>query len=89
MSLRIVECEYPSGDVYGVFFLGDHEIGRADLTSDGWLPYNKRKPLTAEMAAKSMIDTMMRYAKADLAHAEKMLYALRLYCGGELPKDKK
>ena len=88
MPLRIVECEYPSGNQYGVFFLGDHEIGRADLTSDGWLPYGKRKPLTAEMAAKSMIDTMMRHAKDDLAHAEKMLDALRLFCGGKLPKDK-
>lgn len=87
MPLRIVECKHPSGEEYGVFFLGIHEIGRAYKTDAGWVPFCKRKPLTSEMAAKSMIDTKMRRAKADLAHAEKMMDALRMYCGGELPKD--
>lgn len=41
------------------------------------------------MAAKSMIYTKMRKATADLAHAEKMMDALRLYCGGKLPKEEK
>lgn len=85
MPLRIVELEFPSGNVYGVFFLGDHEIGRAYKHPGGWVRFCTRKPLTAEMAAKSMIKTMMRKAMADLAHAEKMMDALRLYCGGKLP----
>jgi len=73
--------------MYGVFFLGIHEIGRAAKTDAGWVTFYKRKPITAEMAAKSMIETMMLRAKSDMAHAEKMLVALRLYCGGKLPKD--
>ncbi len=85
MTLRIEECEYPSGAVYGVFFIGRHEIGRADKKSDGWVPFRKRKTLSAEMAAKAMIDTMANKAKEDAAHAKKMLEGLRMYCGGRLP----
>lgn len=89
MPLRIVECEYPNGNMYGVFFLGIHEIGRAYKNDAGWVTFCKRKPVTAEMAAKAMIETMVRKAMADLAHAEKMMVALRLYCGGKLPKEEK
>ena len=87
MTLRIEECEYPSGAVYGVFFIGRHEIGRADKKPDGWVPFRKRKTLTAEMAAKAMIDTMANKAKEDAAHAKKMLEGLRMYCGGRLPSN--
>lgn len=87
MTLRIEECEYPSGAVYGVFFIGRHEIGRADKKSDGWVPFRKRKTMSAEMAAKAMIDTMANKAKEDAAHAKKMLEGLRVYCGGRLPSN--
>lgn len=52
-------------------------------------PLAKNQTPTSEMAAKSMIYTKMRKATADLAHAEKMMDALRLYCGGKLPKEEK
>lgn len=87
MTLRIEECEYPNGDTYGVFFLGRHEIGRADKKPDGWVPFRKRKVLSAEMAAKAMIDSMLNAAKADEQHAKKMLEALCMYCGGRLPSN--
>lgn len=87
MTLRIEEFESQSGAMYGVFFIGRHEIGRADKKPDGWVPFRKRKTLTAEMAAKAMIDTMANKAKKDAAHAKKMLEGLRMYCGGRLPSN--
>ncbi len=83
--MRIPKRQY----VRSVFFLGIHEIGRAYKNDAGWVTFCKRKPVTAEMAAKAMIETMVRKAMADLAHAEKMMVALRLYCGGKLPKEEK
>lgn len=87
MTLRIEECEFPNGAVYGVFFIGRHEIGKATKNPDSWIPFQKRKVLTAEMAAKAMIDTMSNRAKKDADHAKKMLEGLRMYCGGRLPSN--
>ena len=88
--LRIVECEYPNKDYkYGVFYLGDHEIGRAAKADGGWIPHGKRKALPDEMAAKAMIDSAISKARRDEANARKMLEALRMYCGGKLPPDGK
>lgn len=85
MTLRIEDRESPSGAVYGVFFIGRHEIGSAYKKPGGWVPFHKKKTLTEEMAAKAMIDTMVNKAKEDAAHARKMLEGLRMYCGGRLP----
>lgn len=90
MMLRIVECEYPNPEYkYGIFYLGDHEIGRANKIEGGWVPNGKRKALPEEMAAKAMIDSAISKARRDEAHARKMLDALRMYCGGRLPPDGK
>ena len=85
--LNITKCEYPNGSMYGVFFIGRNEIGRADKTDEGWRVFGKRKTLSEEMAAKAMIDGAISKARLDEDHARKMLDALRLYCGGRLPAD--
>lgn len=87
MPLRIQECEYPSGATYGVFFMGQHEIGRADKIDGGWRPWRTRKVLPEEQAAKAMLDRAISKAREDEKQARKMLGALRLYCGGALPPD--
>ena len=87
MPLRIQECKYLSGAVYGVFFMGQHEIGRADKVGDGWRLFRARKVLPEEQAAKAMLDRAISKAREDEAHARKMLAALRTYCGGSLPPD--
>ena len=85
--LRIEEFEYPNGTTYGVFYLGKYMIGRADKSAEGWHGQHKKKALSAEMAAKSMIDTAIHAARADEIHARKMLAALRDYCDGRLAPD--
>ena len=87
MPLRIQECEYPSGATYGVFFMGQHEIGRADKIDGGWRLFRARKVLPEEQAAKAMLDRAISKAREDEKHARKMLDALRMYCGGALPPD--
>lgn len=87
MPLRISECKYPSGDIYGVFFMGQHEIGRADKIGGFWRLRGARKVLTEEGAAKAMIDRAITKAREDERNARKMLEALRLFCGGSLPSD--
>lgn len=83
--LRLEEDIYPSGEIYAKFYIGSNLIGTAKKMPDGWLPFNKRKVLNAELAAKTMIDSMANKAKKDAMHAAKLLDALRLYCGGRLP----
>jgi hypothetical protein len=85
--LRIVECEYPDGSTYGVFFIGSHEIGRADRRDGGWRLWRARKVLPEEQAAKAMLDRAISKAREDEKHARKLLDALRMYCGGSLPPD--
>jgi len=87
MTLRITECEYPSGSTYGVFFMGRDEIGRADKIGDGGRLFRARKVLNEEQAAKAMIDRMLCKARNDEAKARKLLNGLRMYCGGRLPPD--
>ena len=87
MPLRIQECEYPSGATYGVFFMGQHEIGRADKLDGGWRLFRARKVLPEEQAAKAMLDRAISKAREDEKQARKMLEALRMYCGGALPPD--
>jgi hypothetical protein len=87
MSLRIQEYEYPNGATYGVFFMGRHEIGRADKMDGGWRLRRARKVLAEEQAAKAMLDRAIIKARDDEKQARKMLDALRLYCGGTLPPD--
>ena len=60
MPLRIQECEYPSGAAYGVFFMGQHEIGRADKIDGGWRLWRARKVLPEEQAAKAMLDLVRK-----------------------------
>lgn len=87
MPLKIQQCEYPSGAIYGVFFIGRDEIGRADKVDGGWRLFGARKVLPEEQAAKAMIDRMISKARADETMARKMLAALRMYCGGAIPPD--
>ena len=87
MTLRIQECDYPSGATYGVFFMGQYEIGRADKIDDGWRLWRARKVLPGEQAAKAMLDRAISKAHEDEKRARKMLDALRMYCGGALPPD--
>ena len=82
MPLRIVECEYPSGAIYGLFYIGNHEIGRADKLQGGWRVFGARKVLSEEHAAKQMLDRAIRSAREDEKQARKMLDALRMYCSG-------
>lgn len=70
MSYRIVECNTPNGAIYGVFYVDDHEIGRAYKGNDGlWTMFRNRKPQAADDAAKSMIFRMKREARMALDHA--------------------
>jgi hypothetical protein len=87
MPLRIQEQTYISGATYGVFFMGTHEIGRADKVGDGWRLPRARKVLPEEQAAKAMLDRAISKAREDEKQARKMLASLRLYCGGALPPD--
>jgi hypothetical protein len=87
MPLRIQECEYPSGAVYGVFFIGRDEIGRADKIDGGWRLFRARKVLPEEQAAKAMLDRAISKAREDEKLARNLLAALRMYCGGSLPPD--
>ena len=88
--LRIVECEYPNPKYrYGMFYLDDNEIGRADKADGGWIPRGKRKVLPDEAAAQVMIESIISKARRDEAHATKMLDALRIHCGGTLPVGRK
>jgi hypothetical protein len=87
MPLRIQECEYPSGAIYGVFFMGQHEIGRAERIGGGWRLFRARKVLPEEQAAKAMLDRAISTARDDEVRARKMLEALRMYCGGAIPPD--
>ncbi|MHB1641442.1 MAG: hypothetical protein ACYCS8_02125 [Acidithiobacillus sp.] len=88
--LRIVEFQYPDPKYrYGVFYLGDNEIGRADKADGGWIPRGKRKALPDVAAAKVMIESAILKARRDEARAMKMLDALRIYCSGTLPAGQK
>lgn len=78
MPLRIQEVEYPNGSTYGVFFMGTHEIGRADKIDGGWRLRRSRKVLTEEQAAKVMLDRAISKAREDEKHARKMLLALSI-----------
>ena len=84
IELRVVEGEYPNGSIFGTFYLGRHEIGRAAKTPAGWIPNGKRKALSEVMAAKAMIDTMFSKAENDRKHARRLLNDLRLHNGGSL-----
>lgn len=86
MTLRIQECEYPNGKTYGVFFIGRHEIGRADKVEGGWIVWRARKVLPEEQAAKAMIDRLISKAREDEKHARAMLAELGKYCG-RIPPD--
>lgn len=86
--LRIEENQYPSGATYGVFFLGQEEIGRADKLPDGWKPQGKKKVLPEVHAAKAMLDSLLAKADRDRARATKLLDALRIYNGGSLPPSR-
>lgn len=89
IELRIREGVYPNGQPYGVFYLGRHEIGRAQKVVDGWIPTGKRKVLSEVHAAKAMIDSKINRAKLDEAFAKSLLNDLRLHCGGSIPPNKK
>ena len=88
ITLRIVESEYPSGATYGTFYLGRHEIGRADKLPEGWKPFGKRKVLPEIHAAKAMIDALISKADRDRKFALELLHDLRLHNGGTLPPSK-
>lgn len=76
-ELRIVECEYPySPHVYGIFFVDDVEIGKADKAADGWTPYNRRKVFTAKQAAQLMLESKISAAKKEQKRATALLEAL-------------
>ena len=85
IELRIVETERPNGQTYGVFFLGIHEIGRADKMLDGWKPFGKRNVLPEVHATKAMIDSLISRADKARVHALSLLNDLRLHNGGSLP----
>jgi len=66
MGLRIDEQTYPAGGTYGVFFLDEQEIGRADKVPEGWRPFRKvRTQPTAALAAKVMLATTLQKLKAE------------------------
>lgn len=78
MQLKIEFRTYPNGESYGVFYLGRHEIGKADQKENGWLLRGSRKVSPCEIsAAKAMIDRMIRKARNDAAHARNMMEELR------------
>lgn len=90
MTLRIEEAQYPAGGTYGVFFIGSHQIGRADKMPDGWRVYRKRKTMpTPELAAKTMLDDKLNELRVEEDRTRKLLDGLRIYCGGRLPSTTK
>lgn len=90
MTLRIEEKQYPAGGIYGVFFIGTHEIGRADKMPDGWVVFRKRKTMpTPELAAKVMLDDKLNALRVEEDRVRKLQEGLRLYCGGRLPSSTK
>lgn len=90
MPLRIEEKALPNGDPYGEFYVGKQLIGRAYKLEDGWRVFQKRKTMpTPEMAAKVMLDDKLNALKKEEELTRKLLDALRLYCGGQLPSTTK
>ena len=90
MPLRIEEQQYPAGGTYGIFFIGAHEIGRADKLPDGWRVFRKRKTMpTPELAAKVMLDDKLNALRVEEDRVRKLQESLRLYCGGRLPSSTK
>ena len=88
MPLTITECDYPNPAMkYGAFKIGAKLIGTADKVEGGWKLPHGRKVLTAEMAAKAMLDRKISAARKDETEARKLLEALRMYCGGRLPHN--
>lgn len=89
MTFRIEEGVYPSGDTYGVFFIGRDEIGRADKMPNGWRVQHKRKTMpTPELAAKTMLDGKLNALRVEEDKTRKALETLRVHCGGKLPSTK-
>ncbi len=90
MPLTITIHSYPNPAYqYGEFKLGPHSIGRAEKVEGGWRLSNKRRVLSDEAAAEALIARQVEKASAELAQAQNMLEALKLYCGGRLPSATK
>lgn len=86
MPLTITIHSYPNPAYqYGEFKLGSHSIGRAEKVEGGWRLAGKRRVLNDEAAAEALITRQVEKASAELAQAQRMLEALKLYCGGRLP----
>ncbi len=73
-SLLVKEETYPNGQKYLKFWMGKTLIGSANPIDGGYVVFGRRKPVaTRQEAARQMISSRIKRAKAELNEWESLL----------------
>ena len=70
--LRIEKKPIINGREFYDFYIDKTHIGVSEKVKGGWVPIGKRKIVNEEIAARSMIDSMIAKAKYELNIAIKL-----------------